>query len=58
MKWFTLFLELVLLVVMPTPKNIRKLFALINGAIAGPDEGPAKFTPNQWDEMRKQRDKK
>lgn len=59
MKLFEVLLKILILLVMPTPKNIKDLLGMFNGMVAESDgEKTHKFSQNQWDEIRRLRDAK
>lgn len=59
MKALEVFLKIVLLLVLPTPKNLREFFGMVNALIAGKSESDTRtYSASQWDEIRKARDAK
>lgn len=56
MKLFTFLLEILLLLVMPTPANIKKLFNRLNQFFASGEQ--PQLNQDQWDQLRAYRDSK
>jgi hypothetical protein len=52
-----LFYRLAIVLVLPTPKNFKALFAVVNGLLAAVGFGEERaFTQADWDEVRRARD--
>lgn len=59
MKAIEVLLKILILVLVPTPKNIRELLGMVNGAVANRmDDGTPTYTQAQWDELRRMRNGK
>ncbi|HEY9721925.1 MAG TPA: hypothetical protein V6D47_07910 [Oscillatoriaceae cyanobacterium] len=57
MRIVNILLDILLAFLMPSPKNLKKIFALLNELFASGKEQP-KLSQNQWDELRRYRDAK
>ena len=55
-KAVEVFFKIVLLLVLPTPKNLREFFGYVNKLFGGSEPTQRTFSANQWDEIRRARD--
>ena len=58
-KWLEIVAKIALLLVLPTPKNLKEAFGIVNGLIAGDENQHRMFRYDeaQWEEIRRLRDR-